>query len=96
MEKGGKRMDIYDVCHVMSSEFLPNPQIGLMDDLILAAFCVIMVINGVAECVKNRWGYRKLEDCKDYDFIHVKATEITGTHYEISNKYYGKNVWITS
>ena len=88
-------MDIYDGCPVISSEFLQTPQIGLMDDLILAAFCVIMEINGVAECVKHRCGYRKLEDCKDYDFIHVKATEITGTHYEISNKYYGKNIWIT-
>ena len=98
MEKGDKRMDIYDGCPVMSSEFLPDhpdPQMGLMGDLVLAAFCVIMEINGVVECVKYRWGYGKLEDCKDYDFIHVKATEITGTSYEISNKYYGKNVWIT-
>lgn len=89
------KMDIYDGCPVMPSEFLPDSQIGLMEDLALAAFCVVMEFRGIAECVKHRWGYRKLEDCKDYDFIHVKATEITGTPYEVSNKYYGKNVWIT-
>lgn len=36
------KMDIYDGCPVMPSEFLLDSQIGLMEDLALAAFCVIM------------------------------------------------------
>ena len=46
-------MDIYDGCPVMPSEFLPDSQIGLMEDLALAAFCVVMEFRGIAECVKH-------------------------------------------
>ncbi len=87
-------MNIYDGCGIISSEFLPEVKTGFID-MMLSASCIVMEIQGIAMCMKNKYGHRNLEDCKEYNFMHIKGSDISGTSYEISSKYYDKNIWIT-
>lgn len=59
-----------------------------------SAFCVVEESKNDVDCTKNRYGFRNMEDCKEYNFEKVKLSELNGTVNEIYSKYYGKNIWL--
>ena len=60
------------------------------------AFCVVEESKDGVDCTKNRYGYRNMDTCKNYEFEKIKLSELNGTVGEIQSKYYGKNVWLLS
>lgn len=58
------------------------------------AFCVIEETSLGVNCTKHRYGELNVYDCKDYDFIKVKPSELDCDFKEIHKLYYGKNIWL--
>lgn len=58
------------------------------------AFCVVEETSYGVNCTKNREDKLSVYDCKDYDFIKVKISELICDEKEIQKLYYGKNVWL--
>lgn len=58
------------------------------------AFCIIEETSRGVNCTKHREGERNVYDCKDYDFIKVKLSELICDEKEIRKLYYSKNVWL--
>lgn len=59
-----------------------------------SASCVIEETNRGVICTKHREGELNVYDCKDYDFIKVKLSELSCDEKEVQKLYYGKNVWL--
>ena len=47
------------------------------------------------ECLKNRWGNKTMEDCKDVKFEKLKLSEIENDLLKIIRKYEGTNLWLS-
>lgn len=56
--------------------------------------CIIEETSQGVNCTKHREGKLNVYDCKDYDFIKVKLSELICDEKEIRKLYYSKNVWL--
>ena len=56
----------------------------------------VMVVessNGI-ECIKNRFGSRTMDDCKNVTFEKIELSKIDNDIPHIRKEYYGRKLWI--
>lgn len=82
---------IYDGQGIVHPMFTKRIQIKALRE---CAFCVVEESNKETECTKNRFGYKTMSGCKDYDFEEIKLSDLNGTVADIHKKYYGRNIWL--
>lgn len=49
--------------------------------------------NGI-ECIKNRFGSRTMNDCKNVTFEKIELSKIDNDISHIRKEYYGRNLWV--
>lgn len=49
--------------------------------------------NGI-ECIKNRFGNRTMNGCKNVTFEKVELSKVDNDISRIRKEYYGRNLWV--
>lgn len=50
-------------------------------------------LNGI-ECIKNRFGNRTMDSCKNVTFKKIELSKIDNDVPHIRREYYRKNLWV--